>query len=137
VSGLDSYATRRVLAGIVALPMTVFALLTIMSQMEHGLDPIGAVIASTSATIAILCGWFALRGHVAESRAEMGYAWLGGFLLGGIGFVAGFFGPIILTPGANQGPLLGIFITGPLGFSLGALIGWFCARFRRRAAGAG
>ena len=37
-------------------------------------------------------------------------------LLGGIGFAAGFFGPMLLAPEANQGPLLGIFITGPAGF---------------------
>jgi hypothetical protein len=40
-------------------------------------------------------------------------------LVGGIGFAAGFFGPMILAPGANQGPMLGIFITGPVGFLLG------------------
>lgn len=39
--------------------------------------------------------------------------------VGGIGFAAGFFGPMILAPGANQGPMLGIFITGPVGFLLG------------------
>jgi energy-converting hydrogenase Eha subunit B len=42
---------------------------------------------------------------------------------GAIGFAAGFYGPIVLTPEANQGPLLGIFITGPLGFFLGGLVG--------------
>lgn len=47
---------------------------------------------------------------------------LGGFLLGGISFILGFFGPMIFTPDANQGPLLGLFITGPLGF-LAGLIG--------------
>ena len=41
--------------------------------------------------------------------------------LGGTGFVAGFFGPIALNPEANQGPLLGMFITGP-GGALGGLI---------------
>lgn len=44
-------------------------------------------------------------------------------LLGAIGFAAGFFGPMILRPGANQGPMLGIFITGPGGFLLGLLYG--------------
>ena len=39
--------------------------------------------------------------------------------LGGIGFAAGFFGPMLLAPDANQGPMLGIFITGP-----GFLLGW-------------
>src|SRR5258708_4321163 len=51
------------------------------------------------------------------------YTVAGGAILGGIGFVGGFFGPIIFTPQANQGPLLGIFITGPLGFILGAIVG--------------
>jgi hypothetical protein len=40
-------------------------------------------------------------------------------LLGGIGFAAGFFGPMILAPEANQGPMLGIFITGPAGVAVG------------------
>ena len=47
----------------------------------------------------------------------------GGLALGGIGFCAGFFGPMILAPQANQGPMLGIFITGPLGFLVGAVGG--------------
>lgn len=47
----------------------------------------------------------------------------GGCLLGGIGFVAGYVGPIIFMPESNQGPLLGIFITGPGGFVLGLLLG--------------
>ena len=38
-------------------------------------------------------------------------------------FAGGFFGPILLTPGANQGPLLGIFITGPIGFAVGGILG--------------
>lgn len=47
----------------------------------------------------------------------------GAVALGLIGFCAGFFGPIIFLPEANQGPLIGIFITGPLGFVLGAIGG--------------
>jgi hypothetical protein len=43
--------------------------------------------------------------------------------LGGIGFVGGFFGPMLFAPSANQGPMLGIFITGPGGFLLGAVAG--------------
>ncbi|WP_210237113.1 hypothetical protein, partial [Mesorhizobium sp. M2D.F.Ca.ET.224.01.1.1] len=50
-----------------------------------------------------------------------------GAILGIVGFLGGFVGPVIFTPEANQGPLLGIFITGPLGFVLG-LVG-FVLRF--------
>lgn len=48
-------------------------------------------------------------------------------LLGAVGFACGFFGPIALNPEANQGPLLGIFITGPLGFLLGGGLGLLAA----------
>jgi hypothetical protein len=47
----------------------------------------------------------------------------GALVTGVLGFAAGFFGPIIFAPSANQGPLLGIFITGPLGVLLGAVGG--------------
>ncbi len=47
----------------------------------------------------------------------------GALLVGGIAFCAGFFGPIIFAPDANQGPLLGLFITGPLGVVAGAIGG--------------
>jgi hypothetical protein len=49
--------------------------------------------------------------------------WLWGIALGGVGFIAGFFGPIALNPEANQGPLVGILITGPGGLLGGFLLG--------------
>lgn len=39
------------------------------------------------------------------------------------GFVCGFFGPIVLNPEANQGPLLGLLITGPGGALAGLCVG--------------
>jgi hypothetical protein len=54
-----------------------------------------------------------------------------GLIVGVVGFALGFFGPIIycsyIGRDCPQGPLLGIFITGPLGLSLGMLaatVGW-------------
>ncbi|HEX5010885.1 MAG TPA: hypothetical protein VFY71_10830 [Planctomycetota bacterium] len=54
--------------------------------------------------------------------------------VGGAGFAAGFFGPLIVTPEANQGPLLGIFFTGPAGLLLGLVWGALRAAKRRREA---
>ncbi len=34
-----------------------------------------------------------------------------------------FVGPIVLSPDSPQGPLLGIFVTGPLGALAGAILG--------------
>jgi len=48
-------------------------------------------------------------------------------LLGGISFLAGFLGPMLFVPEANQGPLVGIFISGPAGFVLGLLL-WLATK---------
>lgn len=53
-------------------------------------------------------------------RKPPGFLWF--VLLGITGFCAGFFGPIIYVPEANQGPLVGILITGPGGVVLGLLL---------------
>jgi hypothetical protein len=45
------------------------------------------------------------------------------FAVGALSFLVGFVGPILLSPDSPQGPLLGIFITGPLGLVGGAVIG--------------
>jgi len=58
----------------------------------------------------------------------------GALLLGGIGFVGGFFGPMLLAPQANQGPMLGLFITGPGGVLLGAVAGGILGMLRIRRA---
>jgi hypothetical protein len=47
------------------------------------------------------------------------------FAVGGVAFAIGFFGPMIVAPEANQGPLLGILITGPLGAVAGLVVGAF------------
>jgi hypothetical protein len=54
-----------------------------------------------------------------------------GAIIGVIGFLGGFIGPLIFTPDANQGPLLGIFITGPIGFLLGMVVGLILALLPR------
>jgi hypothetical protein len=55
-----------------------------------------------------------------ESRLPI---WLWAVSLGAVGFIAGFFGPLAVNPEANQGPLLGIFITGPAGLLGGLVLG--------------
>lgn len=45
----------------------------------------------------------------------LGYILVGAIGTGAVGFAIGFFGPMIFVPESNQGPLLGILYTGPLG----------------------
>ena len=51
-----------------------------------------------------------------------------GVVLGVIGGLCGYWGPLHFTPGANQGPVLGIFFTGPAGFAAGCGFGWIVNR---------
>jgi hypothetical protein len=61
-----------------------------------------------------------LPGAVAARRPHL---LLWPLALGALGFAAGFFGPLVFSPDANQGPLLGILITGPGGALLGLVLG--------------
>jgi len=77
-----------------------------------------------SLACAATAGWFVWLKTASVNDGAISTSILGAVLLGGIGFTGGFFGPMVFTPGANQGPLLGIFITGPAGFVVGGIIGF-------------
>ncbi len=97
-----------------------------------------------SSVISFLCaigvGWYVWRRLGSTQEGLVSSTLLGAVVFGAIGFCAGFFGPIVFAPGANQGPLLGIFITGPLGFLFGAVSGflyWRVYRKKKAEKGAG
>lgn len=50
-----------------------------------------------------------------------------GGTLGACALVLGMGASVVMDPGANQGPLLGVFVTGPLGFLVGAAAGFLRA----------
>jgi hypothetical protein len=126
----NPFTAQRILAGIAALPLTAYGLLIAVSQLRLGFDLLGIAMGLGTLALATVCWGFVLYGHLPRARTRMKYALLGGVLVGGTGFVLGFFGPILLTPSANQGPLLGIFVSGPLGFFVGAVAGWIYSRTR-------
>lgn len=126
----------RVVALIAALLLSVPPALVVVAWLpvigRGRFDFLSFSLALGLGTAAIICWWFALRGQHPRSRREIGSTIMGALIIGGASFAAGFFGPIILTPQANQGPLLGIFFTGPLGFAAGAILGFIVGRLRRR-----
>ena len=99
----------------------------------NGYDVVAPFIALICAAVV---GWFVWKalgsGSTTGILATMA---LWAAVVGGIGFVGGFFGPMIFAPGANQGPLLGIFITGPLGLLLGGVMGIVYALHQKRRKG--
>lgn len=83
-----------------------------------------APIALWLLTMALLCCAEVLAADgPGDSRARISASWRMGWLIGGLGLALGFLGPLVVTPKANLGPLLGILLTGPLGFVIGAISG--------------
>lgn len=72
-------------------------------------------------TMGVLCLWSAASGNQVASRADIQASWRAGWIVGGVGLAIGFVGPMVVFPESNLGPLLGILLTGPLGFVVGAL----------------
>ena len=103
--------------------MGVRIIFDLVMQIRNGFAPLGFVFMAVSALIAAACLLFVFAGQRSRARHMLFCAAVGGASLGIFGFIGGFVGPIIFTPDANQGPLLGIFITGPLGFIVGFIGG--------------
>jgi hypothetical protein len=72
-------------------------------------------------TMSVLCLWSSMVDDQAASRASIGASWRLGWTVGGVGLAIGFVGPLVVYPKSGLGPLLGILVTGPLGFVVGAL----------------
>jgi len=124
----NRHTILRVIAGALAVIALPSATRDLYGLARGGFDPLLAVFGACTTLFVAGCVWFALRGHLAASRAHMWIALRSGLVVGAVGFAIGFLGPLVWAPGANQGPLLGIFITGPIGFVAGCVIGWLVAR---------
>lgn len=130
---------HNVVRGVIAFFTAVAALYFVYWTFGLLLFEIGAphlVAVVTSVAAAIAAARYVWLRSASVSGGFVRSMTMGALVTGACGFSAGFFGPMIFVPSANQGPLLGIFITGPLGLILGGAGGaihWF-ARGRRTAA---
>jgi hypothetical protein len=123
--------TVRIFLSAFAVFGGFFGVFLILAVLHFRLDWPMAIIGPGSLVCATSLGLYTWRRTASASKGLAGSIVIGAVVTGGIGFWAGFFGPMILAPGANQGPLLGILITGPLGFVAGAFGGgvyWFAQR---------
>jgi hypothetical protein len=129
---------HNVVRGFVALLTAVAATYFVYWTLGALLYSFGAphlVALVTSLAAAIAAARYVWIRSASASGGFVRSTMMGALVTGAFGFSAGFFGPMIFVPSANQGPLLGIFITGPLGVMLGGAGGaihWF-ARGRHAA----
>jgi hypothetical protein len=100
--------------------LCVYFLTAIPILLLFGFRGLTVLIPLIVAMVAARFGWAHAQDIPKDLLPRIFY---GAVLFGGMGFAAGFFGPMIFAPEANQGPLLGIFITGPAGVLIGAIAG--------------
>jgi hypothetical protein len=121
----------RVLALLFVVPATLLFIYWVGFSFIPGREPRWIRF-----TISLLCaggvGWFLwnILGSIQSSGVSTVLS--GGLIVGGIAFCIGFFGPIILSPESPQGPMVGLFITGPLGFLLGSVGGFIYWLIKRK-----
>ena len=117
-----------------ALIFTVVLVCVVSVQViNNAVHPIALLFDLPILVIAVLSWFFVASGEGSQLRQSQAlpYAARGALLFGLVAFVAGFAGPMIFTPHSNQGPLLGILITGPLGVVIGTIAGAIYGATRR------
>jgi hypothetical protein len=117
----------RLAAALIGIAALVLA---VNSMLKVGFDLISIAIQAVLITFAFFCLWYAALAHVQSELDKLKRTLLIAFVTGAICFAPGFVGPLIFTPQANLGPLLGIFFTGPAGFVVGSVGGFVWTRLR-------
>jgi len=124
-----SRATRAI-AAAAAILSTVFVAFKAPHWIRFGsVDSIQIFIDSPFLLLATTC-WIAVACGLKRAGVSVLFGLACGVALGGICAILGFFGPLLLMPQSNQGPLFGIFIAGPLGFVIGIVAGAIYSAWR-------
>jgi uncharacterized membrane protein len=116
----------------------LFWILGGMLSIPFSSDPPNWIIVISGIASFVLASYLAYTvwkktGINTNTKASQGtYIFTGALGLGVFAFIIGFFGPLIFMPESNQGPLLGILITGPGGIALGAIGGAILWEIKRR-----
>lgn len=95
---------------------SITTMLTIAAKLPDWVNVTMALICS------VLVGWYCWK-LVAGEKLGMGISVLSGpLMLGGLGFIIGFLGPMVLNKDTSQATLLGIFVMAPLSTIAGYVV---------------
>ncbi len=109
---------RCIAAALVFIAVFLFSYWLVFAQF---LSQNGAYVPALATAAAAAFGTWRVMARGGHGIAATALRWAA--IAGAMGFCGGFFGPMMLAPGASQGPMLGLFITGPLGFLAGGICG--------------
>ena len=124
----------RIILTFFAFVASYFFVYWLPLSLIPGVHEIALLPNLISLVIAIFVSALVWKKTANTSNSLASHIIMGGIIIGSIGFILGFFGPIIFKPDSNQGPLLGIFITGPLSFIIGLISGavfWKVKRYKK------
>jgi hypothetical protein len=124
------FAARIILCALIFVGSYYFCFWTVPWPEDYFIRQLGSLL---PAGAAVVLAW---RSSGAASHGVLMTAGYWAVVAGAVSFCLGFFGPMLLDPGANQGPLLGLFITGPLGFIVGGICGLIYALWHRATSSA-
>ena len=124
VSPVKGTNASRLAAAVLGAALMGLAAWLTMSNLNHRITDgwfFWVPVTVWLLTMGVLCWWFTLWSDEATSRAAIKASWRAGRIVGGVGLAIGFIGPLVIYPKSNLGPLLGILVTGPLGFVIGVI----------------
>jgi len=93
-------------------------ILTITTSVSHW---VATAVALVCAAFAAWLSWKLVAGDQLHAIVAVTG---GALILGGLFFTIGFLGPMVISKDTNQGPMIGLFIAGPLGVIMGAIGGY-------------
>ena len=122
----------RILKPIVAFLMFLVVLFFIATMLTIATELPSWMSVTLALFSAILAGWYTWQ-LVAGEKVGVGVSVIcGALMLGGLGFIIGFLGPMIVAKDTSQGALVGVLMTAPLGVILGAIGGYIYASKQRQ-----
>lgn len=117
----------RLLKPIVSVLMfliVLFFISTILSITTHQPIWLRTAVGLSAASVAAWSAWKVAAGEkLSVSLAVIS----GALMLGGLCFIIGFLGPMVVAKDTSKGPLVGLFIAAPLGVITGAMGGYIYA----------
>lgn len=123
---IDNNRFMRVLVTVSAFVTAYVVAWLILIVMVS--DASAKVLVAMPWLVAAGAAWMAWRSGAEQLPSRSSRMLAGGAIGAFVGFLTGFAGPLVLAPQANQGPMLGLFITAPAGALIGCLGAWWWYR---------
>ncbi len=118
----------KITCSLLLFAIVLFFIQTILLITTELPDWIGAVLSISCATCA---GWYSWQLLSGKKTGIVAAILTGALILGALGFIFGFFGPMLVAQDTQQAAFIGIFVTSPIGIVLGAIGGYLLASRRK------